>query len=394
MCTYSTSAQYTFREPTYAVQTTYSIPFDTVINFRGKEQVLRMDIYEPVDSNKRIRPTLLMCFGGGFYWGDKNNYSMETICNRLAQMGYVTISIDYRTRWKRNQSEIDKGGKTLYRAVQDLSNAMRFIENQIHNGNPWNIDDKQFFLGGNSSGALTVFNYHFNEANEASIFAPYYTELGHWKKSNIKPKALINLCGAISDTNLIQTPTPILSMHGDEDNIVPYKSATVDFRLPMVTTFPQVLLHGSYWIHRRSCNLGANSFLYTYEHQRHSPFDKMLEPKLYVANMDVTLTLMSNFLHNQTHLDSVSLSVSEIQKTHLSECSIEIQPDYWRFYPVNKWIKKVFIKVEDSEGNKLYRKRIKKKLKVFTYSPKLKPGKYTLKVAYGNFQKSTPIEIE
>lgn len=385
---FNSTSQEVFWHPKYAVATTYSIPFDTVKNYKGKRQVLKMDVYQPVDSSNALHPTIVMCFGGGFYWGDKNNYSMETICNRMAQMGYVAISIDYRTRWKTNQSEIDKGGKTLYRAVQDLSSALHFLELNVIQENSFRIDTSKLFIGGNSSGALTAINYHFNEPNEKDIFTPFKSELGEWQKSSLNPKAIINLCGALSDTNLINKATPILSLHGDQDNIVPYKSARVDFKVPLVTSFPKVDLQGSYWIQQRSNNISAKSYLHTYKNQRHSPFDKLLEPQLYQPNMDVALNLISNFLHQQVNPTRNFEPYQEMERTHLNECGIEILDNEWSFYPVDKYIKKVAIKIEDKNGKKLKRKVIKKKLKAFVYQPKLEPGKYLLKVGFGTYQTS------
>lgn len=319
---------------------------------------------------------------------------METICNRFAQMGYTTISIDYRTRWKTNQSESDKGGKTLYRAVQDLGSALLFIEQQIEKENLWKIDTANFFIGGNSAGSITCLNYHFIDPNEENILSKYEPELGSWKKSSFAPKALINLCGAISDTLLISKPTPILSVHGSEDNIVPYKIATVDFKVPIVTTFPKVKLQGSSWIQQRSANLGSEAYLYTFQNQRHSPFDKMLEPHIYQPNMDVTINLMRNFLYNQIQFDVQIDIESNLHNPHTAECGIELTENEWRFYPVDKTIKKVHLKIEDPSGKTLFRKTVKKKLKAFLYAPNLKPGNYVLKVGYGTFQKTTPITIE
>jgi carboxylesterase type B len=158
--TMGTFAQVSQLKPKYPVGVSYSIPFDTVSNVKGQEQVLKIDVYAPIQKSEiKNRPTVLLLFGGGFYWGNKNNYPMETICNRLAQMGLVAISMDYRTRWKKSLSEEEKGATTLYRAVQDLSSAMSFIEQEIKTTNSWKIDTTNFFLGGNSSGAITVLNY-------------------------------------------------------------------------------------------------------------------------------------------------------------------------------------------------------------------------------------------
>lgn len=388
-------AQESQLKPQYAVGVTYNMPFDTVVNVKGKEQVLKMDVYAPVQvSTSKKLPTVLLLFGGGFYWGNKNNYPMETICNRMAQMGFVAISIDYRTRWKKSLPELEKGATTLYRAIQDLSSAMLFLETDIASVNQWQIDTSKFFLGGNSSGSIIAMNYHFIEPKNSNIFSHLEAELGAWSKPSFRASALINLCGAISDTNLIAKPTPILSAHGNEDNIVPYKTATVDFRIPFITTFPKVTLQGSYWINKRSQNIGAKSHLYTFENQRHSPFDGIIEPKIYQSNMDKTINLISHYLQCQLEPNREITIQSNLHREHTSQCSIEISENEWQFYPVDKSIKKVYLKVEDVYGKTLFRKKVKKKLKVFKYQPKLKAGTYVLKVGYSSFQKTTIVEID
>ena len=393
--TIGTFAQASQLEPQHAVGVTYSIPFDTVLNVKGKEQVLKMDVYSPVqESQIKNRPAVLLLFGGGFYWGNKNNYPMETIFNRLAQMGFVAISIDYRTRWKKSLPEEEKGATALYRAVQDLSSAMLFIEQEINTTNSWKIDKSNFFLGGNSSGAITALNYHFVDPSNPNVFSNLEAELGPWQKTSFTPKALINLCGAITDTNLITESTPILSAHGNEDNIVPYKTALVDFKIPLITTFPKVTLQGSYWINERSKNLGGKSHLYTYQNQRHTPFDGIIEPKIYQANMDKTINLIANFLNNQLYPEQLIEIEKDLHIEHTSECEIEISANEWQFYPVDKSIKKIYLKVEDVYGKTLFRKKVKKKIKVFKYQSKLHAGDYNLKVGYSTFQKTVPVEIK
>ena len=392
--TMGTFAQVSQLKPKYPVGVSYSIPFDTVSNFKGQEQVLKIDVYAPIQKSEiKNRPTVLLLFGGGFYWGNKNNYPMETICNRLAQMGLVAISMDYRTRWKKSLSEEEKGATTLYRAVQDLSSAMSFIEQEIKTTNSWKIDTTNFFLGGNSSGAITVLNYYFVNPSNPNIFSNLEANLGSWYKTNYRPKALINLCGAISDTNLITDAIPILSAHGNEDNIVPYKTAQVDFKIPLITTFPKVTLQGSYWINERSKNLSGKSHLYTYQQQRHTPFDGIIEPKIYQGNMDKTINLISNFLNNQVYPNQEVDIEKDLHIEHTSQCGVDISENEWQFYPVDKSIKKIYLKVEDLSGKTLLRKKIKKKLKVFKYQPRLESGNYILKVGYSTFQKTIPVKI-
>ncbi|MCG9881718.1 MAG: carboxylesterase family protein, partial [Bacteroidia bacterium] len=83
------------------------IPYGFNYNFRGDSTQLYMDIYVPYNDTANNRPLLALAHGGSFVQGNKRSGDMLIICKRLAQMGYVVISFQYRLG-------IDIGsGKTL-----------------------------------------------------------------------------------------------------------------------------------------------------------------------------------------------------------------------------------------------------------------------------------------
>lgn len=71
----------------------------------GRHRDLKLDVYEPVDATQRLRPALIMAFGGAFLRGSKGeevfagenpNTSVAEYCRRFAERGFVCFSIDYR----------------------------------------------------------------------------------------------------------------------------------------------------------------------------------------------------------------------------------------------------------------------------------------------------------
>src|SRR5690606_36173963 len=70
-------------------------------------QPLRMDVYEPVGDTESERPLVLYFHTGNFLpqpqggsaTGDKGDSAAVEICSRLARMGYVVASCDYRLGW-------------------------------------------------------------------------------------------------------------------------------------------------------------------------------------------------------------------------------------------------------------------------------------------------------
>ena len=82
---------------------------------------------------------------------------------------------------------------------------------------------------------------------------------------------IVNLCGAVGDQEwIIEGDIPVVSMHGDQDDVVPYDD-------DLVTLFGlNMLVDGSYIIHERMLELGNYSSLHTYYNQGHSPYTNMV----------------------------------------------------------------------------------------------------------------------
>src|SRR5580704_2468014 len=72
-----------------------------------------MDIFRPADS--AVHPAVLFVHGGGFRAGSRKSYTQQ--CIRLAQMGYVTATADYRLAPK----------APFPAAVYDVKAAVRYL---------------------------------------------------------------------------------------------------------------------------------------------------------------------------------------------------------------------------------------------------------------------------
>ena len=82
---------------------------------------------------------------------------------------------------------------------------------------------------------------------------------------------IVNLCGAVGDASWIEEgDIPIVSMHGDQDDVIPYDEN-------LVTLFGlDIQVDGSYIIHETMLDLGNYSGLHTYVNQGHTPFSSMV----------------------------------------------------------------------------------------------------------------------
>lgn len=200
-----------------------------------REQALLMDIYEPEGDSLRNRPVLLYIHGGAFYFGDKENSLQEAFVDYFVEKGYVVASMNYRlgTSISEGTKAIEKA---IYSGVQDQRAALRYL---INNRKQLGIDPNQIYLVGNSAGGIISLTTTF--MNNDELFLSIHKDwenFGPLDPSNDKLDpdfriaGLVSLWGAVVDTKIIDTDTPIptLLFHGTADDLVnpdrglPYKN--------------------------------------------------------------------------------------------------------------------------------------------------------------------------
>jgi predicted esterase len=238
-------------------------------NYLGTQDSLKMDIYSPTGAPDTVRPCAVLIHGGSFLTGTKADTIMMTFCNELALRGYVAVSINYRLGVQISLTDIAGSQKqfnrAVYRAVQDSKAAIRFLK---ANASQYHIDTSLIFCGGYSAGAVTTVHSAYMNQNEA-VTKIDTTGLGLLDEGESLThsssfKAVINYCGAIGDTNWLQTgDIPIISFHGTADTVVPYTMGNA-FKLPL---FP--FIFGSGTINRIHKPLGVKDSLYTAEGEGH-----------------------------------------------------------------------------------------------------------------------------
>jgi predicted esterase len=155
---------------------------------------LMLDVYEPVDDRGRLRPALIMAFGGAFHRGTKLNDIVEEgehrntpvsdYCREFARRGYVCFSIDYRLMQEApdpgvtptmlpgpplNLDRIDYVRSLLglhpctqqmmadeiEAATDDMSNAVAFVRSRSF---AFGVDVNRIAIGGFSAGAIVALN--------------------------------------------------------------------------------------------------------------------------------------------------------------------------------------------------------------------------------------------
>jgi acetyl esterase/lipase len=208
---------------------------NSVADFKGSNQQLALDVYKPANAQRKKFPAVILIHGGSFIGGNKKG--LETTCSKLANNGYVAVSIDYRLGWgfvskaTTTCDDTTRLKQAMYRAVQDAHTALRYL---AKHADEYNIDTNWIFIGGQSAGAITALTAAYLKNKDVSAFFPddLVQKLGPLDKGENDPdaafsfKGVISMWGAFLNPDLItnQTALPTIFFQGELDKAVPFYS--------------------------------------------------------------------------------------------------------------------------------------------------------------------------
>lgn len=210
----------------HILDTTYSTNYD----YQGVSKKLKMDLHYPnmMIDQSQLRPLVILVHGGEYLSGSKSD--LEYLAMKFAKAGYVAANIDYRQGWDNGLGACNGDTlqlkKAMYRGVQDLNDAFSFLSNYATS---FKIDTNTVFLIGQSEGAMIAMHTAFLNQTSADIyFAGMSATLGGIEHAGnpynnaLHIKGIFNWCGAILDTNMIQSDKaiPVLSIHGMLDSVI------------------------------------------------------------------------------------------------------------------------------------------------------------------------------
>jgi dienelactone hydrolase len=182
----------------------------------SKKYNLSLHLFQPPKSDTRTkRPALVAIHGGGFKGGTRNDKKgLIDWCYKLATMGYVTVSIDYRLLGsdKTNISHLENSNLI---AMYDAKAAVRWLRK---NAAMLRIDPEKIAAFGSSAGAMTTaFLAGVSDKGEGDSGNPGFS-------SDIS--AGVSLSGALIYLNYDDAKKgavkPFLDFHGCSDHTVPY----------------------------------------------------------------------------------------------------------------------------------------------------------------------------
>ncbi len=217
----------------------YTVQPDQVYGFQNNIS-LKLDFWQPKDNDKPI-PTLIYVHGGGWLFGDRMG-AMPLLFPYFA-LGWNIVNVEYRM----------SGQSLAPAAVEDSVCALRWV---YRNAKQFHVDTNRIVVTGHSAGGhLALALGTFDPASGLDNNCPADPA---WGDVPLKVAAVVNWYG-ISDVNdLLVAPNrknyavmwfgslanrdevarkvspltyvrpglpPIITVHGDQDDVVPYSQA-------------------------------------------------------------------------------------------------------------------------------------------------------------------------
>ena len=290
-----------YYRPIFAnVTVTPDVVYGAAVTYTGTNQTLLLDIYQPTGDALARRPVILFAHQGGFLTGSRTDAYMVNICTRMARLGYVAASIEYRlgfpiTGFPLPAADTVGVAQAAVRGMQDLRAAVRFFRKDAATTNTYKVNPSYIATGGSSAGAFMALEIgYLDKASEVPAYVGL-AALGGIEGSSGNPGyssavlAVLNLSGATENPSLIEAGNaPLLSVHGTADGTVPYFQGRVGSLLP-----PKYV-YGSGRLHPRATAVGIRNTLVRLSRAGHIPFESTSAAGL--AYADTTFRAIRDFL--------------------------------------------------------------------------------------------------
>ena len=206
------------------------VKFTAVINYKGIQQDLYCDIYQPAGDISKKRPCILWIHGGGFRSDSKRiqNYIVNYATD-FAKRGFVCISIDYRLRDGVDMPSKAEEFPALQDAARDANTALDWIR---ANAQTYNLDPSCLFIAGGSAGGRTAITVaEFSGKDETAIYLPenlYKNKV--WNKTGIIAVGILwggleNEFRSWTYPFLNPKSIPAILIHGELDKSIPVQNS-------------------------------------------------------------------------------------------------------------------------------------------------------------------------
>ena len=297
-----------YYQPIFAgVTVTQNVPYGSATKYDGTTQQLLMDVYQPTGDTVKRRPLIIFAHGGGFLFGAKNDGYPVAFCTRLAKLGYVTASIEYRLGFPITglamPADTPQIALAAIRGGHDMKAAVRYFRQDAATAKTYRIYSNYIIVAGSSAGAFAALETgYLDKLSEVPAYVNI-AALGGIEGSSGNPGyssavvAVVNLSGATEKPSVIEPGNAALcSVHGTADTTVPYAQGKVGSLLP-----PKYV-YGSGTLNPYATTVGVRNVLRRFSKAGHVPFESNS------AYADTTFWTVRDFLRPQLKLAGTVLA--------------------------------------------------------------------------------------
>ena len=297
-----------YYRPVFAnVTVTSNVAYGSATTYNGTTQQLLLDVYQPTGDTVKRRPLIIFAHQGGFLAGSRTDGYMVNICTRMARLGYVTASIEYRLGFPLTgiASPADTAGvaQAAIRGMQDMRAAVRFFRNDAATAKTYRVHSSYIIVGGSSAGAFAALETgYLDKPSEV----PAYVGLaalggiegtGGNAAYSSAVAAVLSLSGATESPSIIEAGNaPLCSVHGTADRTVPY------FQGKIGSLLPPKYVYGSGRLNPRATAVGIRNTLRTLKGAGHIPFESN------ATYADTTFWTIRDFLRPILRLTGTALA--------------------------------------------------------------------------------------
>jgi para-nitrobenzyl esterase len=297
-----------YYRPVFAgVTVTSNVVYGSATKSDNTVQQLAMDIYQPTGDTVKRRPLLIFAHQGGFLVGSRTDAYMVNICTRLARLGYVTASIEYRLGFPitgaAQPADTVGVAQAAIRGMQDMRAAVRFFRQDAATAKAYRVHASYIVAAGSSAGAFIALEMgYLDKASEVPAYVGL-AALGGIEGTSGNPgyssavAAVINLSGATQSPSIMEAGNvPLCSVHGTADATVPYLQGKIGSFLP-----PKYV-YGSGRLNPRATAVGIRNTLRTLKGAGHIPFEAN------ATYADTTFWTIRDFLRPILRLSGTALA--------------------------------------------------------------------------------------
>ncbi len=242
--------------------------------YHKADSAIQLDLFLPDTDSKNI-PLVIFVHGGGFAGGVKEDGHI--FARELVEKGIACASIDYPLYMQDKSFSCDGILTEKVKAIQIGANytwkATSFL---LQKSKALNIDTSRIILAGSSAGAETVLHAAYWDRNKMKL-------IDHNLPKSFTFYGLMSGAGAIMDLNIItaENVLPTFVFHGDQDELVPYRTASHHYCPPNASGW--LMLFGSASIIEHVDQFGITSHITTYAGGGHEHSATLFEKQPEVA---------------------------------------------------------------------------------------------------------------